>query len=89
MQRYFITVEEIEREREERRAERERLAADFEAWFCCHARPWYSDQRAIQDLLIADVNNGVCTYCNQAVQAQWEAWQAAMRVANELNKVAR
>ena len=33
MQRYFITVEEIEREREERRAERERLAKeDFDKY---------------------------------------------------------
>jgi hypothetical protein len=28
MQRYYITVEEIDRERQERRAERERLAND-------------------------------------------------------------
>ena len=33
MQRYFITVEEIERERQERRAERDRLAnEDFEKY---------------------------------------------------------
>lgn len=62
--------------------------ADFEAWFRSE-RPWYFDQRAIQDLLLADMNDGVYAYRNQAVQAQWEAWQAAMKVANELNKVAR
>ena len=33
MQRYYITVEEMERERKERRAERERLAnEDFERY---------------------------------------------------------
>lgn len=60
------------------------LHDDFEAWIrdrcrCCMEQ----DEIDLYCLADLDLNSGEYTFRNEAVQAQWEAWQAAIQFASK------